>query len=332
LAIKVAINGFGRIGRNAYRAAMGNDDVEIVAANDLTDAGTLAHLLKYDSVLGNLDAEVVAEEGAIVVDGEETKILSVRDPAELPWSDYGIDVVIESTGLFTDRENASKHLTAGAEKVLISAPAKDPDITLVLGVNEDKYDRDEHQIVSNASCTTNCLAPVSKILDDNWGIVRGFMTTIHSYTNDQVILDYPHKKLRRGRAAAVNIIPTTTGAAKAIGVVLPKLDGKLDGIAMRVPTPNVSVVDLVADLDDDATADEVNDAFKEAAAGDMEGILDYVEAPLVSHDFLGDPHSSIVDGLMTAVLENSMVKVISWYDNEWGYSNRLIDLVPFLLK
>jgi len=332
LAIKVAINGFGRIGRNAYRAAMGNDEVEIVAANDLTDAGTLAHLLKYDSVLGNLDAEVVAEEGAIVVDGEETKILSVRDPAELPWSDYGIDVVIESTGLFTDRENASKHLTAGAEKVLISAPAKDPDITLVLGVNEDKYDRDEHQIVSNASCTTNCLAPVSKILDDNWGIVRGFMTTIHSYTNDQVILDYPHKKLRRGRAAAVNIIPTTTGAAKAIGVVLPKLDGKLDGIAMRVPTPNVSVVDLVADLDDDATADEVNDAFKEAAAGDMEGILDYVEAPLVSHDFLGDPHSSIVDGLMTAVLENSMVKVISWYDNEWGYSNRLIDLVPFLLK
>ncbi len=332
MAIKVAINGFGRIGRNAYRAAMGNDDVEIVAANDLTDAGTLAHLLKYDSVLGNLDAEVVAEEGAIVVDGEETKILSVRDPAELPWSDYGIDVVIESTGLFTDRENASKHLTAGAEKVLISAPAKDPDITLVLGVNEDKYDRDEHQIVSNASCTTNCLAPVSKILDDNWGIVRGFMTTIHSYTNDQVILDYPHKKLRRGRAAAVNIIPTTTGAAKAIGVVLPKLDGKLDGIAMRVPTPNVSVVDLVADLDDDATADEVNDAFKEAAAGDMEGILDYVEAPLVSHDFLGDPHSSIVDGLMTAVLENSMVKVISWYDNEWGYSNRLIDLVPFLLK
>jgi glyceraldehyde 3-phosphate dehydrogenase len=311
---------------------MGNDDVEIVAANDLTDAGTLAHLLKYDSVLGNLDAEVVAEEGAIVVDGEETKILSVRDPAELPWSDYGIDVVIESTGLFTDRENASKHLTAGAEKVLISAPAKDPDITLVLGVNEDKYDRDQHQIVSNASCTTNCLAPVSKILDDNWGIVRGFMTTIHSYTNDQVILDYPHKKLRRGRAAAVNIIPTTTGAAKAIGVVLPKLDGKLDGIAMRVPTPNVSVVDLVADLDDDATADEVNDAFKEAAAGDMEGILDYVEAPLVSHDFLGDPHSSIVDGLMTAVLENSMVKVISWYDNEWGYSNRLIDLVPFLLK
>jgi len=215
LAIKVAINGFGRIGRNAYRAAMGNDEVEIVAANDLTDAGTLAHLLKYDSVLGNLDAEVVAEEGAIVVDGEETKILSVRDPAELPWSDYGIDVVIESTGLFTDRENASKHLTAGAEKVLISAPAKDPDITLVLGVNEDKYDRDEHQIVSNASCTTNCLAPVSKILDDNWGIVRGFMTTIHSYTNDQVILDYPHKKLRRGRAAAVNIIPTTTGAAKA---------------------------------------------------------------------------------------------------------------------
>ena len=332
MAIKVAINGFGRIGRNAYRAAMGNDEVEIVAANDLTDAGTLAHLLKYDSVLGNLDAEVVAEEGAIVVDGEETKILSVRDPAELPWSDYGIDVVIESTGLFTDRENASKHLTAGAEKVLISAPAKDPDITLVLGVNEDKYDRDEHQIVSNASCTTNCLAPVSKILDDNWGIVRGFMTTIHSYTNDQVILDYPHKKLRRGRAAAVNIIPTTTGAAKAIGVVLPKLDGKLDGIAMRVPTPNVSVVDLVADLDDDATADEVNDAFKEAAAGDMEGILDYVEAPLVSHDFLGDPHSSIVDGLMTAVLENSMVKVISWYDNEWGYSNRLIDLVPFLLK
>ncbi len=332
MVIKVAINGFGRIGRNAFRAAIGNDEVDIVAANDLADPETLAYLLKHDSVHGNLDADVSVEDGTMVVGGQETDILSIRDPAELPWDEYGVDVAIESTGIFRDRENASKHLSAGAKKVLISAPATDPDVTLVMGVNDGDYDKEEHDIISNASCTTNCLAPVAKILEENWGISRGFMTTIHSYTNDQVILDFPHKKPRRGRAAAVNIIPTTTGAAKAIGLVLPQLQGKLDGIAMRVPTPNVSIVDLVVDLDDGASAEEVNDAFRTSAEGDLKGILDYVEEPLVSQDFLGDPHSSIVDGLMTAVIEDGMVKVLSWYDNEWGYSNRLIDLIPFLLE
>ena len=329
MAIKVAINGFGRIGRNAYRAAMGNDKVDIVAANDLTDAATLAHLLKYDSVLGNLDAEVKAQDDGIVVNGKETRVLSIRDPAELPWGDMGIDVVIESTGRFRDRENAGKHLSAGAGKVVISAPAIEPDVTLVLGVNDGDYDPDKHNIISNASCTTNCLAPVAKILDDNWGIEKGFMTTVHAYTSDQVILDFPHKDLRRARAAAANIIPTTTGAAKAIGLVLPQLKGKLDGIAMRVPTTDVSVVDLVANLNSEASADEVNAAFSKAADGELKGILQYTELPLVSSDFLQNPNSSIVDGGMTSTM-GDMVKVLSWYDNEWGYSNRLIDLVPKL--
>jgi len=329
MAIKVAINGFGRIGRNAYRAAMGNEKVDIVAANDLTDAATLAHLLKYDSVLGNLDADVKAQDDGIVVDGKETKVLSIRDPAELPWGDLGIDVVIESTGIFRDREKAGKHLTAGAGKVIISAPAIEPDVTLVLGVNDGDYDPAKHNIISNASCTTNCLAPVAKILDDNWGLEKGFMTTVHAYTSDQVILDFPHKDLRRARAAAANIIPTTTGAAKAIGLVLPQLKGKLDGIAMRVPTTNVSVVDLVANLNAEATADDVNAAFSKAAEGKLKGILEYTEQPLVSSDFLHNPNSSIVDGGMTSTM-GDMVKVLSWYANEWGYSNRLIDLIPML--
>ncbi len=330
MAIKVAINGFGRIGRNAYRAAMGNSKIEIVAANDLTDAKTLAHLLKYDSVLGNLAADVSVKGESIVVDGRQTKVLSVRDPAELPWKEMGVEAVIESTGRFRDRESASKHLSAGAKKVIISAPAIEPDVTLVLGVNDKAYDRDKHSIISNASCTTNCLAPVAKVLDEKWGIEKGFMTTVHAYTNDQVILDFPHKDLRRARAAASNIIPTTTGAAKAIGEVLPQLKGKLDGIAMRVPTTNVSVVDLVTQLKSEATAEDINSAFRKAAGGDLKGILEYTELPLVSSDFLRNPHSSIVDGEMTSTIGGDMAKVLSWYDNEWGYSNRLIDLIPML--
>jgi len=332
LVVKVAINGFGRIGRNAYRAAMGRKDIDIVAANDLTDAKTLAHLLKYDTVLGNLEAEVSAKEDAIVVDGKETKVFAVKDPAELPWKKLGIELVIESTGRFTDRENASKHLKAGASKVLISAPAKEPDVTLVLGVNDKVYDPKKHNIISNASCTTNCLAPVAKVLDENWGIERAFMTTVHAYTNDQVILDFPHKDLRRARAAAMNIVPTTTGAAKAIGEVLPQLKGKMDGLAMRVPVMNVSVVDLVADLKAPTTAQDVNGAFKKAANGKLKGILDYSELPLVSSDFMRNPHSAIVDGPSTNVIGGSMAKVIAWYDNEWGYSCRLIDLIPVLVR
>jgi len=332
MTVRVAINGFGRIGRNAFRAGMGRKEIEIVAANDLTNAATLAHLLKYDSVLGNLESEVYADDDSIVVDGKEIKVFAIRDPAELPWKDYDIDVVIESTGRFRDRENASKHLKAGAKKVLISAPATDPDITVVLGVNDQMYDPDKHHIISNASCTTNCLAPVAMILDENWGIERGFMSTVHAYTNDQVTLDFPHKDLRRARAAAENIIPTTTGAAKAIGVVLPQLSGKLDGIALRVPVPNVSIVDLVVDLKNPTTKDEINAAFKREAEERLKGILDYVEAPLVSSDYLRNPHSSIVDGLMTNVIGDKMAKVLSWYDNEWGYSNRLIDLIPRLVK
>jgi len=332
MTVRVAINGFGRIGRNAFRAAMGRKEIEIVAANDLTNAATLAHLLKYDSVLGNLESDVYAKDDSIVVDGKEIKVFAIRDPAELPWKDYDIDIVIESTGRFRDRENASKHLKAGAKKVLISAPATDPDITVVLGVNDQMYDPDNHHIISNASCTTNCLAPVAMILDENWGIERGFMTTVHAYTNDQVTLDFPHKDLRRARAAAENIIPTTTGAAKAIGVVLPQLSGKLDGIALRVPVPNVSIVDLVVDLKNPATKDEINAAFKKEAEGRLKGILDYVEVPLVSSDYMRNPHSSIVDGLMTSVIGDKMAKVLSWYDNEWGYSNRLIDLIPRLVK
>jgi glyceraldehyde 3-phosphate dehydrogenase len=331
MSIKVGINGFGRIGRNFYRASYQDPDIEIVAANDLADAKTLAHLLKYDSVLGILDADVKATENSILVNGKETQVLSERDPANLPWKDLGISVVIEATGLFRKRPDASKHIdSGGAQKVLISAPASDPDVTLVMGVNDDVYDPDNHHIISNASCTTNCLAPPTKILHERFGIEKAFMTTIHAYTNDQRILDFPHSDLRRARAAAVSQIPTTTGAAKAVGIVLPELKGKIDGIAMRVPTPNVSVVDLVALMKRDLTAEEVNTAFKEAAEGVMKGILQYCDEPLVSIDFVSNPHSSIVDSLFTRVTDGNLVKILAWYDNEWGYSCRLKDLVKFV--
>jgi glyceraldehyde 3-phosphate dehydrogenase len=331
MEIKVGINGFGRIGRNFYRASYQDPDIEIVAVNDLADAKTLAHLLKYDSVLGILNADVQASENAIIVNGKETKVLSERDPANLPWSDMGITVVIESTGLFRKRLDALLHIeSGGAKKVLISAPATDPDVTLVLGVNEDVYDPENHHIISNASCTTNCLAPPTKVLHERFGIEKAFMTTIHAYTNDQRILDFPHSDLRRARAAAVSQIPTTTGAAKAVGIVMPELKGKIDGIAMRVPTPNVSVVDLVALMKRDVTTEEVNTAFKEAAEGKMKGILQYCQEPLVSIDFLSNPHSSIVDSLFTRVTDGNLVKVLAWYDNEWGYSCRLKDLVKFV--
>lgn len=331
MGIKVGINGFGRIGRNFYRASYQDPDIEIVAVNDLADAKTLAHLLKYDSVLGILDADVKSSEKAIIVDGKETKVLTERDPANLPWKDMGITVVIESTGLFRKRPDALKHIeSGGAQKVLISAPATDPDVTLVLGVNDDAYDPENHHIISNASCTTNCLAPPTKVLHENFGIKKAFMTTIHAYTNDQQILDFPHKDLRRARAAAVSQIPTTTGAAKAVGIVLPELNGKIDGIAIRVPTPNVSLVDLVALLKKDVSVAEVNTALKEAAEGTMKGILQYCEEPLVSIDFVSNPHSSIVDSLFTRVTDGNLVKVLAWYDNEWGYSCRLKDLVKFV--
>jgi glyceraldehyde 3-phosphate dehydrogenase len=331
MAIKVGINGFGRIGRNFYRASYQDPDIEIVAVNDLADAKTLAHLLKYDSVLGILDADVKASEDSITVNGKETKVLTERDPANLPWKSLGISVVIEATGLFRKRPDAAKHIdSGGAQKVLISAPANDPDVTLVLGVNDNVYDPDNHHIISNASCTTNCLAPPTKVLHEKFGIEKAFMTTIHAYTNDQRILDFPHSDLRRARAAAVSQIPTTTGAAKAVGIVLPELKGKIDGIAMRVPTPNVSVVDLVALMKRDVSADEVNAAFKEAAEGEMKGILQYCNEPLVSIDFVSNPHSSIVDSLFTRVTDGNLVKVIAWYDNEWGYSCRLKDLVKFV--
>lgn len=331
MGIKVGINGFGRIGRNFYRASYQDPDIEIVAVNDLAGAKTLAHLLKYDSVLGILDADVQASENAILVNGKETKVLSERDPANLPWKDLGISVVIEATGLFRKKPDAAKHIeSGGAEKVIISAPATDPDVTLVLGVNDDVYDPENHHIISNASCTTNCLAPPTKVLHETFGIEKAFMTTIHAYTNDQRILDFPHSDLRRARAAALSQIPTTTGAAKAVGIVLPELKGKIDGIAIRIPTPNVSVVDLVALMKRDVTADEVNAAFKEAAEGKMEGILQYCEEPLVSIDFVSNPHSSIVDSLFTRVTDGNLVKVLAWYDNEWGYSCRLKDLVKFI--
>jgi glyceraldehyde 3-phosphate dehydrogenase (phosphorylating) len=332
MAIKVGINGFGRIGRNIMRAALGSDDLEFVAINDLTNAATLAHLLKYDSILGNLKSTITASGDRISVDGDEFHVLSLKDPAQLPWKDLGVDVVFESTGLFTDRDNAAKHLAAGAKKVIVTAPAKKPDITLVLGVNSDKYDPKAHHIVSNASCTTNCLAPVAKVLHEKFGIKKGWMTTVHSYTNDQQLLDLPHKDLRRARAAALSIIPTTTGAATAVGEVMPELKGKLDGISMRVPTPNVSVVDLAAILDKKTTGEEVNAAFKEAANGSLKGILEYVEAPLVSIDFRGNPHSSSVDAPYTKVMDGDFVKVLSWYDNEWGYSNRCVDLLRLMVK
>lgn len=330
MATKVGINGFGRIGRNVFRAALNNPNVEIVAVNDLTDANMLAHLLKYDTIHGELNVEVEVNGENLVVNGSEITVLSERDPAQLGWGDLGVEVVVESTGRFTNREDAAKHLEAGAKKVIISAPAKNEDITVVLGVNEDKYDADNHHVLSNASCTTNCLAPVAKVLNDKFGIKRGLMTTVHSYTNDQQILDLPHKDYRRARAASENIIPTSTGAAKAVSLVLPELDGKLNGMAMRVPTPNVSIVDLVAELDADVTVDEVNAALKEAAEGDLQGYLGYSEEPLVSRDYNGNPHSSIVDAISTMNIDGNMVKVVSWYDNEWGYSNRVVDLVDYV--
>ena len=332
MAIKVGINGFGRIGRNIMRAALGSKDLDFVAVNDLTNAATLAHLLKYDSILGNLHGSITAQGDRISVDGDEFQVLSVKDPAQLPWKDLGVDVVFESTGLFTDRDSAAKHVAAGAKKVIITAPAKKPDFSVVLGVNDGKYDPKAHQIISNASCTTNCLAPLAKVLHESFGIKKGWMTTVHSYTNDQQLLDLPHKDLRRARAAALSIIPTTTGAASAVGEVMPDLKGKLDGISMRVPTPNVSVVDLAAVLDKKATAEEVNGAFRAAANGPLKGIMEYVEAPLVSIDFRGNPHSSIIDAPYTKVMDGDFVKVLAWYDNEWGYSSRCVDLLRYIVK
>ena len=330
MAVRVGINGFGRIGRIVFRAALENPKIEVVAANDLADVETNAHLLKYDSTHGRLNRTVEVKSGSIFVDGKELKILSEKDPANIPWGDLGVDIVVESTGVFTNAESASKHLSAGAKKVVITAPAKNEDITIVMGVNEDKYDPAKHHIVSNASCTTNCLAPIVKVLDDEFTVKRGFMTTVHSYTNDQRILDLVHKDLRRARAAAQSIIPTTTGAAKAVALVLPHLKGKLNGFAMRVPTPNVSVVDFVAEVEKPVTVETVNNALKAAADGKLKGILAYTEEPLVSRDFNGDPHSSIVDGLSTMVIDDTMVKVIAWYDNEWGYSCRVVDLVAYI--
>jgi glyceraldehyde 3-phosphate dehydrogenase len=329
MAVKVAINGFGRIGRNVFRAQMGNPDIEIVGVNDITDKGTLAHLLKYDSVLGNLDADVTATESGLSVNGREFRVFSERDPGQIPWSSVGAEIVVESTGFFRTRELASKHLGETVRKVVISAPAKGEDITVVLGVNDDQLN-DSHVVVSNASCTTNCLAPVAKVLHDTFGVAKATMTTVHSYTNDQSTLDLPHKDLRRARAAALNMIPTKTGAAAAIGLVMPELMGKCDGFSIRVPTPNVSVVDLVAELKSSVTAEQVNDALKEAADGRLKGILGYTDEPLVSSDFMRNPNSSIVDSAMTRVIGGNMVKVLSWYDNEWGYSNRVVDLVSKL--
>jgi glyceraldehyde 3-phosphate dehydrogenase len=332
MATKIGINGFGRIGRNVFRAAFNNPEVEVVAVNDLTDADTLAFLLKHDTVHGKFAGSVEVKENALVVDGKEIKVLAERDPAQLGWGDLGVEVVVESTGRFTKRADAAKHLEAGAKKVIISAPASDEDITVVLGVNEDKYDAASHDVISNASCTTNCLAPFAKVLHEKFGVKRGMMTTVHSYTNDQQILDLPHKDLRRARAAAENIIPTSTGAAKAVSLVLPELKGKLNGMAMRVPTPNVSLVDLVVELDKEVTVDEVNAALKAEAEGNLKGILGYSEEPLVSTDYNGDTHSSTIDALSTMVMEGNMVKVVSWYDNETGYSNRVVDLIDYIAK
>ena len=330
MAVKVGINGFGRIGRNIMRAAMGDSSIDIVAVNDLTNAATLAHLLKYDSILGNLKAAISASGDRITVDRDEFQVLSIKDPAQLPWKSLGVDIVFESTGLFTNRDDAAKHITAGAKKVVITAPAKKPDITVVLGVNSDTYDPAKHQIVSNASCTTNCLAPLAKVIHEKFGIRKGWMTTVHSYTNDQQLLDLPHKDLRRARAAALSIIPTTTGAALAVGEVLPDLKGRLDGIAMRVPTPNVSIVDLAAVVDKKTSKEELNAAFREAANGALKGILQYVEEPLVSIDFRGNSHSSIIDAPYTNVMDGDFVKALAWYDNEWGYSTRCVDLIRFM--
>ncbi|MER7621322.1 type I glyceraldehyde-3-phosphate dehydrogenase [Streptomyces sp. NPDC126503] len=332
MTIRVGINGFGRIGRNYFRALLEQGaDIEVVAVNDLGDTATTAHLLKYDTILGRLKAEVTHTADTITVDGHTIKVLSERNPADIPWGELGVDIVIESTGIFTKREDAAKHLAGGAKKVLISAPAKDEDITIVMGVNQDKYDPANHDVISNASCTTNCVAPMAKVLDENFGIVKGLMTTVHAYTNDQRILDFPHKDLRRARAAAENIIPTTTGAAKATALVLPQLKGKLDGIAMRVPVPTGSATDLVVTLDREVTKDEVNAAFKKAAEdGPLKGILFYTEDPIVSSDIVSDPASCTFDASLTMVQEGSSVKILGWYDNEWGYSNRLVDLTVFV--
>ena len=330
MAIKVGINGFGRIGRNLLRAALDESDLEFVAVNDIASPDTLAHLLKYDSVLGNLPHSVKVYGNTIQVGPRSFSVLSERDPAALPWGDLGVDVVFESTGLFTKRDDAAKHLTAGAKKVIITAPAKGPDLTVVLGVNQDSYDPSTHHIISNASCTTNCLAPVAKVINDCFGLRRGWMTTVHAYTNDQRLLDLPHSDLRRARAAAVSMIPTTTGAALAVGEVLPELKGKLDGIAIRVPTPNVSVVDLVVEVEHSTTAETINEAFATAEAGPLNGILHLSTDPLVSIDFRGNPHSSIVDAAYTKVMEGDFVKILSWYDNEWGYSSRCVDLAKLL--
>ncbi|NLN16035.1 MAG: type I glyceraldehyde-3-phosphate dehydrogenase [Firmicutes bacterium] len=330
MSIRVGINGFGRIGRNVFRGALGDPEIEIVAVNDLTDAKTLAHLLKYDSVHGTLEAEVKAEGDKIVVDGRPIKVMAERSPSELPWGKLGVEFVVESTGIFRSRDKAQLHIDAGCKKVIITAPAKKEDITVVMGVNEDQYDPDKHHVVSNASCTTNCLAPVAKVLDQEFTIIRGLMTTVHSYTNDQQILDLPHSDLRRARAAALNIIPTTTGAAAAVGLVLPHLQGKLDGFAMRVPTPDVSIVDFVCQLERSVTAQVVNETLRKASEGALRGILGYTEEPLVSMDFKGDPRSSIVDGSLTTVIDGTFVKVVAWYDNEWAYSLRVLDLIKYM--
>jgi glyceraldehyde 3-phosphate dehydrogenase len=332
MAVKVGINGFGRIGRNLFRAAhAAGADLDIVAVNDLTDAATLAHLLKYDSILGRFPGEVGHGDSSLTVDGKEIKVLSERDPGDLPWSDLGVDVVIESTGLFTKREGAQKHLDAGAKKVIISAPATDPDVTVALGVNFDDYDPETHNIISNASCTTNCLAPVAKVINDTVGIDHGLMTTIHAYTADQRLQDMPHKDLRRARAAALNLIPASTGAAKAVGLVLPELNGKLSGFAVRAPVATGSVVDLTCNIGRETTVEEINAAVKEAADGPLKGILAYTEDPIVSTDIVGDPHSSIFDASVTVVMEGTMLKILTWYDNEWGYSNRVVELAQKVL-
>ena len=332
MAIRIGINGFGRIGRNVLRASLGDPALEFVAVNDLTDARTLAQLLKYDSVHGKLALPVEAKEDQLLINGRPIKILAQKDPKDLPWRDLSVDYVIESTGRFTDREGAGRHLSAGAKKVIISAPSKDPDVTIVLGVNEQAYDSKRHQIVSNASCTTNCLAPVAKVLLESYGIRHGLMTTIHSYTNDQHLLDLPHSDLRRARAAAVSMVPTSTGAAKALHLVIPQLKGKLGGMAVRVPTPNVSLIDLTAELERDASAEEVNAAFRTAAQGTLQGILEYSDEPLVSVDFNGNTHSAIFDAPLTTVIDKRLVKVIAWYDNEWGYSCRIRDLLKFMMS
>ena len=331
--MKVGINGFGRIGRNVFRAVLEGGGVDIIAVNDLTDAKTLAHLLKYDSLFGTLDAEVSAGKDSLVVNGKSIRVVGEKDPANLPWGELGVEIVVESTGRFRDRESASKHLQAGAKKVIISAPAKGEDITIVMGVNENKYDPDKHHIISNASCTTNCLVPVVKVLLDNFGLKRGLMTTIHSYTNDQQLLDFPHKDLRRARAACLSMIPTTTGAATAVAKVLPELKGKMDGLAIRVPTANVSLVDLVAEIEKKTTVEEVNAAFKKASKGEMSDILEYCDVPLVSRDFNGNSKSSVFDAGGTTVTEDgTLVKVLSWYDNEWAYSCRVVDLINYMSR